>query len=418
MAGRIGWLSTALVIGSWVTVFVAAGCGGADEEPGPSAGGQAAPAGAATVPITIDHNRLYVDVDLARPDGGVRRATAWVDTGNQHLIVVQDLARELGLDDSLVDADSEHSVESTSPAPEMSIGGVVLTSEGIEVRVRPGTWVQNGVPAEMFLPANALRDLHVVFDGPARQMTVAPPGVLTPRGEAVPCRVNPDTGLLMIEATVDGEPVPLGVDTGSAGTWVSRAVAERWPDHFPDLAWAVGAAGSANFFGLPFETQGALTSLPELGIGSVRVPDVAVLALGQGLFDWYSQKSAGPVSGFIGANVIDRCRLEIDWPNGMTWWELGPEPEQRDLDIVGLTLRPAPDGSFAVAGVVRRDGVPTVEGVEADDVLLRVDGLEVPGSTMGEVVGALRGRPGEMRTLVLERNGERVTVEAPVTRLP
>jgi len=274
----------------------------------------------------------------------VRRATAWVDTGNQYLIVVEGLARDLGLDDSLLgDAESEHSVESTSPAPAMSIGGVALTAEGIEVRVRSGTWVQNGVPAEMFLPASALRNLHIVFDGPGRQMTLAPPGVLTPRGEPVPCRVNRETGLVMIEATVAGEPVPLGVDTGSAGTWVSRVVAEGWPDRYPDLAWAVGAAGSANFFGLPFEAQGALTSLPEIGIGGIRVPDVAVLALGQDLFDWHSEKSASAVSGFIGGNVIDRCRLEIDWQGGMTWRELGPVPAERDLDIVGLTLRPVSD---------------------------------------------------------------------------
>jgi hypothetical protein len=410
------WRGLVLLGGTGVLALI--GCGGAPGAPEGSAGAQVAPDGAATVPVSIDHNRLIVDVDLVRPDGGVRRAAAWVDTGNQYLIVVQDLARELGIDDSLLDAGSDHSVESSSPAPAMAIGGVALTTDGVGVRVRPGTWVQNGVPAEMFLPASALRGLHVVFDGPARQMTVAPPGVLTPHGEPVPCRVNPETGLLMIEATVEGEPVSLGVDTGSAGTWVSRTVAERWPDHVPDLAWAVGAAGSANFFGNPFETQGALTSLPELGIGSLRVTDVAVLALGQSLFDWYSEKSAAPVSGFLGSNAIDRCRLEIDWPQSMTWWEVGPEPAQRDLDIVGLTLRPEPDGSFTVAGVVIRDGVPTVTGVEPGDVLLRVGELNVPGSTMGEVVGALRGRPGEVLELELQRDAERITVEAQVTRLP
>jgi hypothetical protein len=33
-------------------------------------------------------------------------------------------------------------------------------------------------------------------------------------------------------------------------------------------------------------------------------------------------------------------------------------------------------------------------------------------------VEALRGRPGETRRLVLERDGEWLTVPAPVTRLP
>ncbi len=409
-------------VSAWFGVFgllALFGCGGATGAPDAPAGGQAEDAVTATVPATIDHHRLIVDVDFVRPDGGVRRAAAWVDTGNQFLIVVEGLAHELGLDVSQLEgAEWGGSVESSSAAPPMSIGGVALTSDGVGVQVRAGTRVLNGIPAELVLPASALRGLHVVFDGPAREMTVARPGVLTPRGEPVPCRVNPETGLLMIEATVDGEPVPLGVDTGSAGTWVSREIAGRWPDRRPEMTWAVGAAGSANFFGFPFETQGALTSLPELGIGDVTVDDVAVLALGQGLFDWYSKKSAAPVGGFLGGNVLNRFRLEIDWSQDMTWWEPGPAPDRRDLDIVGLTLRPEPDGSTSVAGVVERDGAPTVDGVKPEDLLLRVGGLEVHGSTMGQVVDALRGLPGEMRTLELERGGERLTIEAPVARLP
>lgn len=62
--------------------------------------------------------------------------------------------------------------------------------------------------------------------------------------------------------------------------------------------------------------------------------------------------------------------------------------------------------------------MPTVDGVEPEDLLLRVGELEVHGSTMGQVVDALRGRPGDVRTLELERDGERLTVEATVTRLP
>jgi len=247
---------------------------------------------------------------------------------------------------------------------------------------------------------------------------VAPPGVLTPRGEPVACRVNQDTGLFLIEAAVNGDSVPLGVDTGSAGTWVSTRLTRSWLERHPEWPNTVGAVGSANFFGHPFEAEGVLLSLPEIGIGGIGVSDVAALGLGQGLFDWYSQKSAAPVAGFIGANVLSRCRLEVDWPNRMTWWELGPDPGQRDLDIVGLTLRPALEGSYTVAGVVTRDEVPAVGGVEAGDLLVRVGELETAGATMGEVVTALRGRPGEVRTLLLERNGDRLTVEAPVERFP
>ena len=63
-------------------------------------------------------------------------------------------------------------------------------------------------------------------------------------------------------------------------------------------------------------------------------------------------------------------------------------------------------------------GKPVVEGVQAGDKLIRVDELDVAGATMGEVANALRGEPGSVRVLVIERGGERFTVAARVSRLP
>ncbi len=181
----------------------------------------------------------------------------------------------------------------------------------------------------------------------------------------------------------------------------------------------MGAAGSTNFFGFPFETEGALISLPALAIGPVPVAgEVAVLGLDQGLFDWYSKKSAAPVAGFVGADLLARFRLEIDFPGQMSWWQSGPPPSVRDLDIVGLALRAESDGSFSVAGVVQRDGRPLVAGIEPGDRLLKVDGLEVSGAPMGSVIAALRGKPGDTRILRLERAGKPLRVEAAVSRLP
>ena len=100
----------------WCGVFgllALVGCGGVTGAPDAPAGGQPGDAVTATVPVTIDHHRLIVDVDFVRPGGGVRRAAAWVDTGNQFLIVVEGLAHELGLDTSQLEgAESGGSVES------------------------------------------------------------------------------------------------------------------------------------------------------------------------------------------------------------------------------------------------------------------------------------------------------------------
>ncbi|MCG6962587.1 MAG: hypothetical protein LJE95_04890, partial [Acidobacteria bacterium] len=264
-----------------------------------SAGGQHA-LRQVTVPFTLDHNRMIVDVELVRPDGTIRRARAWVDTGTEVLIVTEPVARELGLDLSGFAAGgskARHSVRTSSPAPALRIGGLPLDMTGIETYVRRGALIMPGVPAEVHVGASALRHDHVVLDYPARRLTVARPGVLKPWGVAVPCRVNPTTGLFMISATIDGRQVPLGLDAGSAGTWVSTELTSTWQARHPPWRHVTGALGSANFWGEKFERNGVLMRLPELSIGPILVRDVTVLGLGQRLFDWYSRKSAGPVAG-------------------------------------------------------------------------------------------------------------------------
>lgn len=403
----------------WLGALATAHAAGQPGEPG-SKGGLTEPPGpqAATVPLTLDHNRMTVEVELRKADGTWRKAIAWVDLGSQFVLVGEALARDLGLDLSGLDRSPREAVESAQESPPLRVGGIALDVRGIKVLVRPGAEFRLGVVAEAMLPASALRHDHVVFDYPARRLTVARPGSLEPRGVGVPCRFNPETGLVQVDATIDGRMVALGLDNGSAGTWVSTALTSEWQARHPDWPYAVGAAGSANFWGNHLETSGVLMRLPELRIGGVTVREVAVLGIAQPMFDWYSTKSAGPVVGFIGANVLGRYRVEIDFPNTMTYWQAGPASAANDLDIVGLTIRVEHGGIYTIAGVVTKNGVPAVAGVKPGDTLVSIDSLVAEGARMGDVIGALRGRPGEIRSLVVRREGTLVPVEAKVTRLP
>ena len=45
-----------------------------------------------TVPITLDHNRVVIDVSFPLPDGSTQRVHAWVDNGNPDLYMSQRLA--------------------------------------------------------------------------------------------------------------------------------------------------------------------------------------------------------------------------------------------------------------------------------------------------------------------------------------
>ena len=76
-----------------------------------------------------------------------------------------------------------------------------------------------------------------------------------------------------------------------------------------------------------------------------------------------------------------------------------------------------PDSSYQVTGVVQKGGKPLVNGVVAGDILFSIDNLNTRAATMGTVIDALRGRPGEIRILGIERNGKRFMTEAKVAHL-
>jgi hypothetical protein len=372
----------------------------------------------ASVPFVLDHNRMIVEVEFVRRDGSIRKSRAWVDTGNPVLSLNEPLARDLGLDLSGPPEGKDQATVILASAPVMRLGGRPLGSRAMKARVSLGAPGFPGVPVEANLPSTAFLGCRVVFDYPARLLTVSSPGAASPRGTAVPCRVNPETGIFQVAASVDGRAIELAVDMGSSSTWVSSALTTEWQTRHPDRPASIGAVGTTNFFGFGFEAQGRLLRLPELGIGAVRAFDAAVLGLDPRLFEWYSKKAAGRVDGFVGANVLRHFRLEVDLAAGMSYWEAGDRPDPHDLDIVGLTLKPEGDGRFTIAGIGRKDGKPCVEGVEAGDTLIRVDELDVAKASMGAVADSLRGAPGAKRVLLLERAGRRFRVEAIVVRFP
>lgn len=85
-----------------------------------------------------------------------------------------------------------------------------------------------------------------------------------------------------------------------------------------------------------------------------------------------------------------------------------------DFDVIGLILRSEIGGRLTILGVADFDGKPSVDGVQAGDHLIAVDGIPVAGSTMGQVWSMLGGEPGKERKLSIERSGKQFTVVAKV----
>jgi len=269
-----------------------------------------------------------------------------------------------------------------------------------------------------------LRRYHVVFDYPALELTVAEPGTIEPRGVAAPAAVEPRTGIVQIDAVIAGDSFSFALDNGASYSFTSLRVLERLSGRHPDWPTMTGAVGTANIWGWwPSEEAWSVMRIPEIRWGGAVLSQVGLVGLGEifgpgfDLGAWYSQKTARPVNGFLGPNAFKGFRVEIDYPNGTVYFAKGRTPIGNDMDIVGLTLRPEADGGYSVLGVARKDGRPTVPGVEPGDRLVQVGSLNTTGATMGTVVDALRGEPGDVRLLVLERAGRRWTVEARAGRL-
>jgi hypothetical protein len=374
-----------------------------------------------TVPVILDHNRMLVEAEFQRKDGSWRKARLWVDSGNPSFYLSEKFARDLGMDFS-----SNEVNPYVTPPAHVRISGMPIDFEGVSARVMlEPHWLFSTMHNDANLPSTVLRRYHVVFDYPKHQLTLAEPGVLKPCGVRAPASVNPENGIVQIDAVIEEENLSFAMDNGASYSFVSREVLDHISQRNPDLPRITGTVGCANMWGWwpPEEQTLPVMRLPEILWGPVSLRNIGIVGVselspnGPSLGAWYSQKTARPVQGFLGANALKAFRVEVDYANQAVYFEKGADFDSHDMDIVGLTLRPEPDDTYSVIGIAKNNGKPVVEGVEPEDILLQVENLKATGATMGTVVDALRGRPGDIRVLVLERNGKQFRIEARVVRV-
>jgi hypothetical protein len=383
-----------------------------------SVSGQQAGGKGVTVPFVLDHNRMLVEAEIQRSDGTWRKAKLWVDTGNPDFFMSDTLARDLGIDLSSATGNFE------TTAPVVRIGGLPLDFDGVKAQVMfQPFWLFSAMHNDANLPATVLRKYQVVFDYPNSQLAIAEPGAIPPRGIRIPAAVNPQTGIVQIDVTIDQGSLSFALDNGASYSFMSDDVLASLREKHPDWPHLTGSLGCANMWGWwPQDEQLTVARLPQIVTGPVSLTTVGMVGVpklapnGPTLGAWYSQKAARPVVGFLGPNAFKNFRVEIDYANSAVYFEKGTESDAHDMDMVGLTLRPEANGFYTVIGVAKINEKNAVEGVEIGDILVRVGALEVNGATMGTVIDALRGKPGDTRTLVLERQGKSFTATATVMR--
>ena len=180
------------------------------------AGAAAAGPRLGTTSFVLDGNRVYAELAFVRPDGGLEKGLAYVDMGGP------DMALNAGLADQLR-IDAAHPLSFRVGALPVSVpAAAVVRTPGAPRRLQ-------GEPVVATLPASVLQRYQAVFDYRARRLTLAEPGTLRPQGVATPFRINPETGLIAVEAEVNGRTYPLTIDNGSAWTWARASVVQGRP---------------------------------------------------------------------------------------------------------------------------------------------------------------------------------------------
>jgi len=370
-----------------------------------------------TVPLHVEFNRPFIDLEFSQPDGSPRKARFWVDTGGGGFLFCEELARDIGMKFGAEVHEEGERIAPTVP-PRTSLGKMALNVDGARASILLGKkTILPGVEAEGLFPAHLLRRYHVIFDYPGGKFTLAQPSVLTPRGVRIATPVQQRSGFPRLEIQIAGQTFGFRLDTGASFTMISREQIETWIKAHPEWPNAVGAAGAANMGLEKMEADGLMLGLPQVELGPFLLKAIAAISRPKDTFEKHmSGMMTQPIIGAIGGNVLRAFRIEIDYANNATYFERTGSPDT-DLVMIGLTVQPWADGSYTVSGVVRQNGEALVDGALAGDKLIKIDQLDVSGSSLGRVVSALRGKIGTKRTLILERAGKRITVTAPIVRV-
>lgn len=367
-------------------------------------------AGPVKTPMRLELDRPYIDVTLTGPNGQHVKAHAYIDTGGGAILLSPRLAQRLGskATGSIERSPGARIVPTTVPA--LSIGGNPLTLIDAHAFINTdGSAVPGHTDADVALPGRYLRHYVLVFDYPLHTFTIADPASYKPDGNAVKTIIG--RGMPVVQVSVAGKSYSFLLDTGGQYCMVSDAVFDPWSKQHPEWPRVAGAYGPANMLlGASFGKSLRMLRIPTLQWGRFRIQNAGVVSRPIGAYEKMMSETVGiPVIGSIGGNVLHHFKVTVDYPAHTVYLDGPAVVHDATLDMVGIMLEPAGHGGYEVAGTAAG-----VKGIEVGDRLLKVDGKTVSQAPFSNVVQLLTGSPGEPRTLVLQRNGVRVTVHATV----
>jgi len=377
-----------------------------------------------TLPITLDHNRVVIDIYLPLPDGTTKRIRGWVDNGNPDLEMSRRAATLMGLnvtcDDKACTAPPPASItlhDTKSGDMQISLANI----KEVKIPLKPvsaATVMDPGMSAEINIPASVLRHYDVLIDFPDREFTIAQPGTLKFKGSSSKILVNIENGLIQVPSQIENKKYNLALDLGASISFLSEDLYDKLQSAHPDWPQMTGAVGPANMWGHDEEPKWKLLRVDRLQYGPLYLTSVPMADFSKERMSWFEKRAGVATIGLLGSNALLNYRVGLDYAHATVYFDIGSTFRAPDFDVIGLTLRPEDDGRFTILGIADFDGKPslpgTPDGIQVGDHLVAVDGIPVPDSTMGQVWSLLEGTPGQERKLTLERNGNKFDVVAHV----
>ena len=372
---------------------------------------------AVTVPATLDHNRVVINVEVPSANGSTQRVLAWINPGTPELLISPHVAHLLGQGGLCGGQTCD-----TAAPPGIVIGGMEISFRGVKaakilVRSRHGETEQvrlaPGLDADIAIPSTVLRNYDVLIDYPGRKFTIGAPGTIHFQGTSAKVQVNAENGFIDIPSRIENKKYDLALDLcgeiSSLSSDLFNALAASHAD-WPRMIGAVGPASSRVFVD---GVNSKVMRMERLQFGPLFLTNVPVADDDQ----MHSFRTPGN-NGAIGAQALLNYRVGIDYAHSMVYFDIGRLANLPDFDVVGLILHPEDDGRYTILGAADIDSHPSVpageNGVQAGDELIAVNDNPVHGSTLGAVWSLLGGTPGQERRLTIERAGKQFIVTAQV----
>lgn len=324
-----------------------------------------------------------------------------VDTGAGMTVLTPRTAKAASVNGGVpvraVGANGKGVTATLAKADTIQIGNSVVKGEQVVILDLPGELDCDGLVGYTFL-----RHFATSFDYTQPSLTFAPPAAFRPHPEDEAFEMELKSNHPHIRGAVVGQDGTFLIDTGSSGNLTLYKPFVDAGDvraKFPPKMSRISGKGVGGF------VKGDITQLPEFQLGKFKLASVPTV-LGIHSSDGESKGNAGA----IGASIIRKFVMTLDYSARKVYFRKSSFfGDAYDVDRSGIFLS-FEQGKCLLVEVV--EGSPAASaGLQANDELVAVDGVEISAQHPLKVRTAFRGAAGSKVKVTVLRDGKRVNAE-------